>query len=115
MGYFPTYTLGAVAAAQLYEKAEAELGGGVAVAADIKKGDFSRIKAWLNANVHARGAKDESLDALLVAATGSPLTAVPFLRGVAKKYGALYALDPAAVDAALAPALARAEAAVAAA
>lgn len=73
-----------------------------------------RAKAWLNEHVHARGGKDESLDALLVAVTGSPLTAVPFLRGVTRKYAQLYSLDQAAVDAALAPALAQAAAAVAA-
>lgn len=61
-------------------------------------------------NVHSRGSLDESLDAWLVAITGSPLSVEPFLRRLKKKVVAVYKLDEAAVDAAIAPGLAAAAA-----
>lgn len=61
-------------------------------------------------NVHSRGSVDESLDDWLVAITGSPLSVEPFLRRLKKKVVAVYKLDEAAVDAAIAPGLAAAAA-----
>lgn len=79
-GYFPTYTLGAMAAAQIFaaaKSAEPE------IPADIAKGDFSRLMAWLGKNVHGKGSL-LSTDQLLEQATGKPLDAGIFkahLRG----------------------------------
>ena len=68
-GYFPTYTLGAVIAAQLFaairQHDRAAIDG-------IKSGDFAPLLAWLRRNVHGRG-RLVTTDQLLLDATGSTL------------------------------------------
>jgi len=68
-GYFPTYTLGALAAAQLFDaarRAEPDLEPGLA------RGDFGPLLAWLRANVHGVGSRVTPSE-LIEAATGAPL------------------------------------------
>src|SRR6201995_5466688 len=81
-GYFPSYALGAVIAAQLYEtlrNAVPELDG------QLAKGDFSGLAGWLRTHVHGLGAK-VPVQELLKNATGKPLSAVSFVRYVESKY-----------------------------
>lgn len=73
IGYFPTYVLGAIAAAQLDEAARAELSAaGIDFDAEVASGreGFSKLREWLRVKVHSRGSLPESLDALMVEATG---------------------------------------------
>jgi len=51
-GYFPTYTLGNIYAAQIYATAERQLGD---LAPRFSKGKFAPLKTWLNENIHAQG------------------------------------------------------------
>ena len=81
-GYFPTYTLGAMAAAQLFAAAkEAEPD----IPADIAKGDFSRLMSWLGKNVHGKGSL-LSTDQLLEEATGNTLDAEVFKAHLSNRY-----------------------------
>jgi carboxypeptidase Taq len=81
-GYFPTYTLGAIAAAQLFEAAcEAE----PALMPGLARGDFEPLRRWLRAHVHAQGSLLER-DELLAAATGRPLEATTFRRHLRQRY-----------------------------
>lgn len=104
-GYFPTYLLGAAAAAQLWEAAGRAMPG---LEADVEAGRFAPLRAWLREGVHERGSAPASLDALLAEATGGPLSVAPLLRHLAAKYGAVYQLPPGVADAAIAPGLAAA-------
>lgn len=73
IGYFPTYVLGAIAAAQLDETARAELKSkGLDFDKEVSSGKegFKKLREWLEAKVHSRGSLPESLDALMVEATG---------------------------------------------
>src|SRR3546814_5287918 len=72
IGYFPTYTLGAMAAAQLFAAAKAQ---DAAILPGIGKGDFRPLLRWLRANVHGRGSLLMT-DDLLQAATGKPLNEI---------------------------------------
>ena len=54
IGYFPTYTLGNLMAAHLWEALRAELPD---VDAQIERGDFAPLQAWLRERVHAHGRK----------------------------------------------------------
>ncbi|HEY5103281.1 MAG TPA: hypothetical protein VII70_10910, partial [Steroidobacteraceae bacterium] len=81
-GYFPSYVLGAVIAAQLYESLRREL---PQLDADLARGEFTNIFAWLRAHVHSLGAKMSTQD-LMKAATGKPLSAVAYVRYVENKY-----------------------------
>lgn len=81
-GYFPTYTLGAIAAAQLFDtarKADSAIGPGIA------RGDFKPLLAWLTDNVHAKGSLLSTHD-LLVQATGRPLDAGAFKAHLKQRY-----------------------------
>ncbi len=82
-GYFPTYTLGAMAASQLFQAAEAALPD---LADDLARGDFSRLMTWLGEKVHSQGRLHGSADALLTAATGAPLDGAIFRRHLEKRY-----------------------------
>ena len=68
-GYFPTYTLGAMTAAQLFAAAKAAR---PEIPEAIGRGDFRPLMAWLAENVHAKGSL-LSGEALMTQATGKPL------------------------------------------
>ncbi|QSX00406.1 carboxypeptidase M32 [Haloterrigena alkaliphila] len=88
-GYFSTYSLGSVLAAQLYAAAEDELGD---LDDDIREGNFDELNGWLRENVHQHG-KRYTTQELIERATGEELTADPFLEYVQSKYGELYGLN----------------------
>ncbi|AGW13440.1 carboxypeptidase M32 [Megalodesulfovibrio gigas] len=55
IGYFPTYALGTMYAAQLYAAATADLGGEHAMDARMAAGEFSPLLTWLRERVHCHG------------------------------------------------------------
>ncbi len=81
-GYFPSYAIGAVIAAQLFE--------GLRVAtpdldAHLARGEFGIVTRWLAEHVHAEGARLTPPE-LVKQATGKPLTAASSLRYLESKY-----------------------------
>lgn len=68
VGYFPTYTLGNLNAAQLYAKAREDLPG---MEEHFARGEFDDLLAWLRAKIHRQGQRYRSAD-LIAFATGSP-------------------------------------------
>jgi carboxypeptidase Taq len=87
-GYFPTYTLGNLAAVQIFEAAVRDV---PSLPADIARGEFGGLRDWLRRQVHRHGRKFEP-DELLVRATGRPLEAAPYLGYLRAKYGEIYGL-----------------------
>ena len=84
-GYFATYTLGNVIAAQLWKKfGEVHADRDV----DIGRGDFSALLAWLRGKLHQHGRKFEPQE-LVERITGSPVNPEPYLRYLEQKYGDL--------------------------
>ena len=81
-GYFPSYTLGAMAAAQLMAAARAATPG---LDAALARGDLGPLVAWLRANVHAHGARLGFQD-LLRAATCKPLDPADFTAHLTRRY-----------------------------
>lgn len=81
-GYFPTYTLGAMAAAQLMEAART---AEPEIMAGIGRGDFAPLMAWLRVHVHSKGSL-LSTDDLLREATGAPLGATAFKAHLTARY-----------------------------
>ncbi len=81
-GYFPTYTLGALTAAQLFQAARRAL---PAVDAEIARGDFAPLNQWLRTNVWGQGSRLET-QALVAAATGSGLGADAFKQHLQSRY-----------------------------
>ncbi|WP_341910914.1 carboxypeptidase M32 [Ferrovibrio terrae] len=82
IGYFPTYTLGAMAAAQLFAAAKAQ---DAAIQPGIAKGDFKPLLRWLRANVHGKGSL-LTTDELLRQATGKPLGTAAFKAHLKTRY-----------------------------
>lgn len=81
-GYFPSYAYGYVIAAQLNESVRAAL---PELDAQIERGDFSGLFAWLSEHVHSHGAR-VPLHELLKTATGKPVSANAALRYLEGKY-----------------------------
>ena len=84
IGYFPTYTLGALAAAQLFAAARKQ---NADIVPGIGMGDFRPLLAWLRAHVHEKGSS-LSTDELLRQATGAPLGTAAFRAHLAERYQA---------------------------
>ncbi len=81
-GYFPSYTLGAMAAAQLMTAARATLPG---LDEAMGRGDLSPLVGWLRAAVHARASLLGFRD-LVTAATGRPLDPAAFTDHLRRRY-----------------------------
>lgn len=82
-GYFPTYTLGAMTAAQVFDaanRAEPD------ILPAIGRGDFAPLVGWLRTNIHGQGSRWET-DELLTRATGRPLDAAVFKAHLRRRYG----------------------------
>lgn len=88
MGYFATYTLGNLISAQLWERFEA---AHPSRDADIARGDFSALLAWLRTEVHQHG-RLYTPQELVQRATGSRIDPGPYLRYLERKFGEIYGL-----------------------
>ncbi|KAJ1428083.1 putative carboxypeptidase [Ochromonadaceae sp. CCMP2298] len=77
MGYFPTYTLGAMMAVPGLEES-------------LSKGEFAPLRLWLNEHLHRRGSLDASADDLMLAVTGKALDPQVYLRYLGEKYREIY-------------------------
>jgi len=88
MGYFPTYALGNLYAAQLMEKIQEDVPG---LWDGVAQGDFAPLLDWLRANVHRVGRRKTATE-LITDATGSAPSPAAFLRYLEGKYLPLYGL-----------------------
>jgi carboxypeptidase Taq len=87
-GYFPTYSLGSVMAAQFFEAAREEIDD---LYEGVREGEFDALHDWLTENVHRHGQRYETNE-LVERATGSAFTADAFLDYATTKFGDLYDL-----------------------
>ncbi len=81
VGYFPTYTLGNLYAAQFFAKAQEDLGD---LDSSFARGDFKPLLDWLRANIHSKGQRYGARE-LVRRVTGKPLSAAPLLAHLALK------------------------------
>ncbi|MBA3721867.1 MAG: carboxypeptidase M32 [Parachlamydiaceae bacterium] len=88
LGYFPTYTLGNVFAASLFEAFAKEHPDWEK---RVASGDLAFIKLWLNDKIYQHG-RCYSSHELLKNATGKDFSADPYLDYLNKKYSAIYRL-----------------------
>jgi len=82
IGYFPSYTLGAMAAAQLMAAARKAI---PTLDDALAQGDFSPLMAWLTENIHRHGAR-LGFNELLTIATGEPLNPRAFEAHLTARY-----------------------------
>jgi carboxypeptidase Taq len=85
-GYFPTYTVGNIISAQLYEKALRE---NPHLPEEFSSGIFTGLLQWLRVNVHSHGRKFTSKE-LIRRITGDEISVEPFLSYLNRKYDSLF-------------------------
>lgn len=81
-GYFPSYSVGAAAAAQFMESLRRDV---PEMDAQIARGEFAGLFAWLQQRIHNLGSKLPTPD-LVREATGKPVSAHSALRYLENKY-----------------------------
>jgi carboxypeptidase Taq len=81
-GYFPSYTLGAMTAAQLYDAARSAR---PYIPATIARGDFRPLTGWLAEQIHSQGSRWSAVE-LVTRATGRPLDATVFKAHLERRY-----------------------------
>jgi carboxypeptidase Taq len=86
MGYFSTYSLGSLYAAQFYAQAELEVPG---LAAAITQGNTTPLLNWLREKIHNKG-RNLTSHQVCEMVTGKPLDAAYFMAYANKKYGDIY-------------------------
>ena len=89
IGYFPTYQLGNLYAAQFRVAARRAL---PKLDNQIARGEFAPLREWLRREIHAVGRRDRANE-LVQRVTGAPLSAAAFLDHLRAKYAALYGFD----------------------
>jgi carboxypeptidase Taq len=97
LGYFPTYLIGSVYSAALFEAATRALGGEPAVADQFRSGTFAPLLAWLRDNIHSQGSAKlpgEIVAAATGTSEGGGIDTAPFLNYLSSKYGDLYSFRP---------------------
>jgi carboxypeptidase Taq len=85
-GYFPSYCLGNMMAAQLWYRA---LALRPALEEEFARGDFSWLLGWLRESIHTQGRRRDAL-ALVRSVTGEELSPRPLLRYLRERYVTLY-------------------------
>ena len=87
-GYFPTYTLGNLYAAQFFARARADLGD---LGEQLRRGEFLLLKDWLTRKIYREGQRYRAAD-LIVAVTGEPLNPGCLLQHLKNKLEPLYGI-----------------------
>jgi carboxypeptidase Taq len=88
-GYFPTYTLGYLVAAQLWQRITAEL---PQLEDEIRRGEFSALREWLRENLHRHGRKFTPAE-LHKRILGGPVDPEPFISYLRAKLADVYGGD----------------------
>ena len=89
LGYFPTYTLGNLYAAQFFAQADQDLGG---LDAQFERGEFAPLCGWLREKIHHRGQCFTAAQ-LVEDVTGQPLSHRPLIDYLRAKLGPLYGIE----------------------
>ena len=88
-GYFPTYTLGNLYAAQFAEAADRALGG---LDGMLAAGEFAPLREWLRDHVHCHGRRYSAAE-LCKRTTGRALDSTAFTERLRRKLEAVYGLS----------------------
>jgi len=81
LGYFATYTLGNLNAAQLFQAAQKDK----SVTSGIKAANYQPLLQWLRKRVHAKGSTLLPAE-LITEATGAPLDPAPYLAHLRNRF-----------------------------
>jgi carboxypeptidase Taq len=91
IGYFPTYALGNVVSAQIWERIADDMPD---LSAQFEQGEFGELRSWLTDRLYRHGRKfapKETIERVC----GGPIDPEPYLRYLREKLGGIYGLQPA--------------------
>jgi carboxypeptidase Taq len=89
IGYFPTYALGNLISAQIWEKVTADLPG---LHDDFEQGEFGALRDWLRDHLHRHGRKFTPSETLERVAGTAEIDPEPYVRYLREKLGAIYGI-----------------------
>jgi carboxypeptidase Taq len=88
IGYFPTYTLGSMIAAQLFAAAEKDI---PSLASNLREGKFEELRSWLNEKIWCHGKRYLTKE-IIRNATGKVPNPDDYLNYLENKYSEIYEL-----------------------
>jgi carboxypeptidase Taq len=88
LGYFPTYALGNIISAQIWEKALTAMPD---LYEQFERGEFMPLREWLRDTLHKHGRKFTPRETMQ-RVVGGPITVGPFVRYLKSKFSEIYGL-----------------------
>jgi len=88
-GYFPTYSLGNIVSAQIWEKILADMPD---LYSQFERGEFMPLREWLREHLHRHGRKftpQETMQKVV----GGPIDVAPYVKYLKKKFGEIYGIS----------------------
>lgn len=89
LGYFPTYALGNIYAAQIFAQVKKDIPD---LEEGFMRGEFAPLLTWLRENIHRQGRRYRGA-ALIKKLTGSELSVTPLVEHLRHKLTLVYGLD----------------------
>jgi carboxypeptidase Taq len=89
VGYFPTYTIGSIVSAQLWERARTAMPD---LPGQLARGEFLPLREWLRDNLHRHGRKFTPKETLQRAAGADHVDVGPYVTYLRAKFSAIYGL-----------------------
>jgi carboxypeptidase Taq len=89
IGYFPTYALGNLISAQIWEKVIADLPG---LYEDFERGEFGPLREWLREHLHRHGRKFTPSETLELVVGSPTIDPEPYVRYLREKISGIYGL-----------------------
>ncbi len=87
-GYFPTYSLGNIISAQIWEKVNKEIPD---LSVQFVHGEFQPLREWLREHLHRHGRKFTPRETLKLV-VGEPINVSPYVRYLKTKFTEIYGL-----------------------
>jgi carboxypeptidase Taq len=89
IGYFPTYALGNLISAQIWEKITAEVPG---LEEGFEQGEFGPLRDWLRENLHRHGRKFSPRETLELVSGSPEIDPAPYVRYLREKLAPIYGI-----------------------
>jgi carboxypeptidase Taq len=91
IGYFPTYALGNLISAQIWERISADLPG---LESAFEEGEFGELRDWLREHLHRHGRKFTPGETLERVVGSSEIDPAPYIRYLRGKLAGIYGIQP---------------------
>jgi carboxypeptidase Taq len=89
IGYFPTYALGNLISAQIWERITAEVPG---LEEGFEQGEFGPLRDWLRENLHRHGRKFSPRETLELVSGSAEIDPAPYVRYLREKLAPIYGI-----------------------